>query len=88
MSDCHVGESQVVEDEKWRAQQELNLPKKGEFPKESDATVTGSVPKSCPSRDLSEVIESWPKLTAALRRAVLAVVRSAGGTDGGDKGQD
>ena len=74
--------------EKWRAQQELNLPKKGEFPQESEATVTGSVPKSCSSRDLTEVIESWPKLTMALRRAVLSVVRSARGTDGGDAGQD
>ena len=72
----------------WRAQQELNLLKKGEFPQEAEATVTGSVPRPCSSRDLTEVIESWPKLTTALRRAVLAVVRSARGTDGRYEGQD
>ena len=82
------GTPRIAGEKKWRAQQELNLPKKGEFPQESEATVPRSVPKSCPSRDLAEVIESWPKLTASLRRAVLAVVRTAEGTDGGDQGQD
>jgi len=72
----------------WRAQQELNLPKKADLSKESAPTVPRSVPKSCPSRDLAEVMESWPKLSASLRRAVLAVVRSAGGTDGSNQGQD
>jgi len=64
------------QDENWRAQQELNPPKKGEFPKESTATVTPAVPKSNTTDQLAELVEAWSGFDAEQRAAFLTLIRS------------
>ena len=64
------------QDEKWRAQQELNLPKKGVFSMQSAAAVTPAVPKSNTTDQLAELAEAWSGLDAEQRAALLALIRS------------
>jgi hypothetical protein len=55
---------------------------------EVEALSQGVSQESVPS-DLKEVVKAWSALSADLRAAVVAVVRSAKkGSDGGDQGQD
>ena len=60
----------------WRFLQELNLPKKGDFSKESTASVTPAVPKSTTADQLAELAEAWSGLDAEQRAAFLALIRS------------
>ena len=45
------------------------------------SACAGPAPASRPGLDLSEIAAAWPTLPAAIRRAVLALVR-AGGAQG------
>lgn len=71
---------------KWRAQQELNLPKTAHLPSESAGTVPRAVPNKQVSAELTEVVTAWHSLAEPLKAAVLAIVRSSAG--GGNNGND
>jgi hypothetical protein len=64
---------------KWRAQQELNLPKTARLSSETEGTVPKSVPNPRVAADLAEVVVAWHSLTQPLKAAVLAIVRTAKG---------
>ena len=62
----------------WLRRQDSNLTKGAENKGISgDGTENGTCAVEV-AADLWEVVEAWPKLGAALKAAVLAVVRSAG----------
>lgn len=80
---ANIGESHDLtqadisgQDEEWRAQQELNLPKSAQFPNKSGSTVAPGVTKSNSPDDLGEILDAWPELGDDVRNALLTIVRS------------